>query len=116
MESEQLKTLVTDSLEELKAVDLTVLDVADVSGFTDFMVIASGTSSRHLKALADNLLRRCRNAGVRPLGVEGERAAEWILVDLGDVVTHIMLPHIRDFYNLEKLWRLVERDQSAQYG
>ena len=116
MESEQLKSLVTDALSELKAVDVAVIDVAEVSGFTDYMVIAGGTSSRHVKALADNLVRCCRNAGIRPLGVEGERVAEWILIDLGDVVVHIMLPEIRDFYNLEKLWRLVERDDSAQYG
>ena len=116
MQSEQLKNLVTDALQELKAVEVTVLDVAEMSGFTDFMIIAGGTSTRHVKSLADNLLRRCRSAGIRPLGVEGERAAEWILLDLGDVVTHIMLPEIRDFYNLEKLWRLVERDENAQYG
>ncbi len=116
MKSDQLKGLVTDALSELKAVDVVVIDVAEVSGFTDFMVIAGGTSSRHVKALADNLVRRCREAGVRPMGVEGERAAEWILIDLGDVVVHIMLPEIRDFYNLEKLWRLVERDDKARYG
>ncbi len=92
MKSDQLKSLATDALSELKAVDVVVIDVAEVSGFTDFMVIAGGTSSRHVKALADNLVRRCREAGVRPLGVEGERAAEWILIDLGDVVVHIMLP------------------------
>lgn len=116
MHSEQLKSLVIDALNELKAVDVTALDVGELSGFTDYMVIAGGTSSRHVKSLADNLLRRCRKAGVRPLGVEGERAAEWILVDLGDVVIHIMLPEVRDFYNLEKLWRMVERDDQAQYG
>ena len=116
MKSDQLKGLVTDALSELKAVDVVVIDVVEVSGFTDFMVVAGGTSSRHVKALADNLVRRCREAGVRPMGVEGERAAEWILIDLGDVVVHIMLPDIRDFYNLEKLWRLVERDDKARYG
>lgn len=116
MESEQLKSLVTDAFNELKAVEVAVIDVAEVSGFTDFMVIAGGTSTRHVKSLAENLIRRCRSAGVRPRGVEGERAAEWILVDLGDVVAHIMLPDVRDFYNLEKLWRLVERDDGARYG
>jgi ribosome-associated protein len=116
MESEQLKSLVTDALKELKAADVAVIDVAEVSGFTDYMVIASGTSTRHVKSLAENLIRRCRSAGVRPLGVEGEGVAEWILVDLGDVVAHIMLPEVRDFYNLEKLWRLVERSDGAQVG
>jgi len=108
MQATELKALVLDALDQLKAVDVVVLDVAQHSGFTDFMVVATGTSNRQVKALADNLVRRCREHGVRPLGVEGEQAAEWVLVDLGDVVVHIMQPQIRAFYNLEKLWSLAE--------
>jgi ribosome-associated protein len=104
MQLETLKSLVITALEELKAVDLKVLDVRGIAGFTDLMVIASGTSDRHVKALADKLVEKCKQAGVRPLGIEGEREGEWVLVDIGDVVVHIMKPDTRDFYNLEKLW------------
>ncbi|NJN45256.1 MAG: ribosome silencing factor [Candidatus Competibacteraceae bacterium] len=112
MQLEALKSLVVTALEELKAVDLKVLDVRNIAGFTDLMVIASGTSDRHVKALADKLVEKCKQAGVRPLGVEGEREAEWVLVDIGDVVVHIMKPDIRDFYNLEKLWSVGETKRS----
>ncbi len=103
-ETERIRRVVVAALEERKAVDLRVLDVRGLTSVTDLMVIASGTSDRHVKALADNVLERTREAGVRPLGVEGERAAEWVLVDLGDVVVHLMLPRVREFYQLEKLW------------
>ncbi len=111
MQSKQLKKVVIGALQELKGVDLLTLDVADVSGFTDHMIIVTGTSNRHLRSLADNLVRASRAAGVRPIGVEGEEAAEWILVDLGDVVVHLMLADTRRFYNLEKLWDLGEHPQ-----
>lgn len=104
MRSEQLKDTVVAALEEIKAKDVVVLDVRGLTSITDFMIIASGTSSRQVKALADNVLEKAKAAGHRPLGVEGEREAEWILVDLADVVVHVMLPSIRDFYQLEKLW------------
>lgn len=104
MELEELKAIVVAALEELKAVDLKVLDVRRIASFTDLMIIASGTSSRHVRALADKVIERCKAAGLRPLGLEGEREAEWILVDLGDIVVHVMSPAMRDYYNLEKLW------------
>jgi ribosome-associated protein len=104
MQPDELRSLVLEALDELKGVDIVSLDVGDVSGFTDHMVIASGTSTRHVKSLADNVIKRCREAGVRPLGTEGETPGEWILVDLGDVVLHVMLPDTRAFYNIEKLW------------
>jgi ribosome-associated protein len=101
---EALEKIVVDALDDLKAQDVHVIDVRGKTSVTDVMVIASGTSNRHVKALADNVIEEARKHGVRPLGVEGEDAAEWILVDLGDVVVHVMLPRVRDFYNLEKLW------------
>ena len=109
MQLEALRKIVVDALEELKAQDLTVLDMRGIASFTDLMVVASGTSTRQVKALADKVIEKCRLAGVRPLGVEGEREAEWVLVDLGDIVVHVMLPQTRDFYNLEKLWAVDHR-------
>lgn len=104
MQAKQLENLVMDALNEMKAVDVRTLDVHDRSSFTDLMVIASGTSNRHVRSLADNVVKRAKEQGVTPLGMEGEREGEWILVDLGDVVVHVMQPQVRDFYNLEKLW------------
>lgn len=113
MELEELKAIVVAALEELKAVDLKVLDVRRIASFTDLMIIASGTSSRHVRALADKVIERCKAAGVRPLGLEGERDAEWILVDLGDIVVHVMSPAMRDYYNLEKLWSVGDQPSSS---
>lgn len=101
---EQLLEIVLKALDDLKAVDVKVLDVRDQTSITDIMVIASGTSSRHVRALADSVARKAKDAGFRPLGVEGEQGAEWVLIDLGDVVAHVMLPETREFYALEKLW------------
>ena len=115
MQLDELKKTIVDALEELKVQNLKVLDVHEISGFTDLMVIGSGTSSRHVKALADKVVEKCKQAGVRPLGVEGEREAQWILIDLGDAVVHVMNPETREFYNLEKLWSVRETrtDRSA---
>src|SRR5690606_34769212 len=100
----ELRSLVQNALEDLKAVELKVLDVRDLTSVTDLMVIVTGTSNRHVKALSDNLREKTAAAGVKPLGIEGVRESEWILMDYGDIVVHIMLPHIRATYNLEKLW------------
>ena len=102
--TDELATVVTAALEELKARDVRVLEVGSLTSIMDTMIVASGTSDRHVKALADKVVQAAKAAGSPPLGVEGESQGEWVLVDLGDVVLHIMLPQVRDLYQLEKLW------------
>jgi ribosome-associated protein len=104
MESEPLKELVIEALDDLKAVNTVSLDVTDLTDVMDYMVVASGTSNRHVKSLADNVCMEAKKQGMRPIGVEGQDAGEWVLVDFGDVVVHLMLPATRDFYDLERLW------------
>ncbi len=104
MNSKQLCDLTVDALEDIKAIDVRVLDVTGRSSVTDIMVIATGNTTRQVKSLSNNVLKETKEKGIRPIGVEGEQSADWILIDLGDVVVHIMTPDIRDFYNLEKLW------------
>ena len=104
MKSEALKDLVVAALEDLKAVNIRVLNVSSMTGVTDFMIVAGGTSSRHVRSLVDAVAVSVKQHGVTPLGIEGEQHAQWGLVDLGDVVVHVMLPEVRDFYQLEKLW------------
>ncbi len=101
---EKLLQTVHAALEELKARDATEIDVRGKSSVCDYMVVASGTSTRHVKSIADEVVKFAKKLDVMPLGVEGEREAEWVLVDLGDVVVHVMLPRIREFYALERLW------------
>ncbi len=97
--------VVQNALLDVKAKDIIQFDVSTISSVSDAIIIASGTSTRHVKALADNVAEEARKAGFRPIGVEGERDAEWILIDLGIVVVHVMLPTTRKFYDLESLWR-----------
>ncbi|MCC5856766.1 MAG: ribosome silencing factor [Ectothiorhodospiraceae bacterium] len=104
MSLDQLQTLVLDALEEIKAVEPVVLDVRGKTGITDLMVVVSGTSNRHVKAIADTVVEHVKQQGLRPMGVEGEEAADWILVDLGDAVVHVMLPRVRELYRLERIW------------
>ncbi len=106
MNSDQLSTLVVDALEDVKAQDITVLDVRDMTQVTDYMIVASGTSNRHVKALIENVSEKAKAAGHRPIGIEGEDGGEWVLLDLQDALVHVMLPKVREFYNLEKLWSL----------
>ncbi|MEE9265909.1 MAG: ribosome silencing factor [Gammaproteobacteria bacterium] len=104
MQSNRLRQLAVDALEDLKAVDIVELDVRKLSDFTDYMIIANGRSARQVAALAENVVMKAKQAGEAPLGVEGLRGSEWVLVDLGDVVVHVMQPDVREFYQLEKLW------------
>ncbi len=106
MNSEQLCDLVVDALEDVKATDIVKLDVRELTTVTDYMIVASGTSNRHVKALADAVADKAREAGHRPAGIEGEDGSEWVLLDLQDTLVHVMLPRVREFYNLEKLWSL----------
>ncbi len=102
--TDELQQLVISSLEDYKAVDILVVDVSGKNPLTERMVIASGNSTRHVKSMAENLIVSAKAKGNRPLGVEGAGEGEWVLVDLNDVIIHLMLPRTRAFYNLEKLW------------
>jgi ribosome-associated protein len=115
---EKLLDSVRAAVAELKAKDVVEIDVRGKSSVTDFMVIASGTSSRHVKSIADEVVRFAKRLDVMPLGVEGEQEAEWVLVDLGDVVVHVMLPRIREFYALERLWTVGDQPPEGidEYG
>jgi len=106
MNSEQLCELVIEALEAVKAKDIVKLDVRELTTVTDYMIVASGTSNRHVRALADAVADKSREAGHRPTGIEGEDGSEWVLLDLQDALVHVMLPRVREFYNLEKLWSL----------
>ncbi|MCJ7815059.1 MAG: ribosome silencing factor [Xanthomonadales bacterium] len=111
--SNQLTDLVISSLEDLKAIDIQQVDVSGQSPLTDRFVIASGTSTRHVKSMAEKLVLKAKAAGCKPLGVEGEREGEWVLVDLNDVIVHLMLPQTRAFYNLEKLWEASSQQRGS---
>lgn len=104
MRSKQLLALAEHALAELKARDIKVLDVRQLTSVADYMVVASGTSDRHVKSIADRIVQKASAAGCPPLGVEGMGSGEWVLVDLADVVVHIMQPKTREFYKLEGLW------------
>ena len=99
-----LLSTVRDALAELKGKDVVEIDVRGKSSVADYMVVVSGTSTRHVKSIADEVVKFAKRLDLMPLGVEGEREAEWILVDLGDVIVHVMLPRVREFYALERLW------------
>ena len=113
MNSEELADLAVDALEEIKGLDIIKLDVSDMTTVTDWMIVASGTSGRHVKALVDNVAEKAKAAGHRPSGIEGESGGEWVLLDLQDVLVHVMLPRIREFYNLEKLWSITPSGDAA---
>ena len=111
-----LADFVVRALDDIKAQNVLRLDVRHLTPMTDAMIIASGRSDRHVRAIAQTLVERCQDAGFEPLGIEGADAGEWVLVDLGDVVVHIMLPKVRDFYSLEKLWDIAPRRSRSELG
>ncbi|MCK5394354.1 MAG: ribosome silencing factor [Gammaproteobacteria bacterium] len=106
MTIDELKQLAINALEDVKAEDITVLDVKGKTTVTDWLVIATGSSSRHVKSMANNVAVEAKNAGKPPLGVEGENEGEWVLVDLGDIIVHVMQRQVRDYYDLESLWSI----------
>ena len=103
---EKICAIIVSALEDLKAHNIQVLDVTSLTSITDIMIIASGRSNRQVKALSDKVQEKVKQAGIQVRGVEGEQDAEWILVDVGDVIVHIMQPATRTYYQLEKLWNI----------
>lgn len=110
---EKLRAQVVEGLDRIKARDVREIDVRGRASFADLLLIASGTSTTHVKAIADEVIKHAKKVGTMPLGVEGVREAEWVLVDLGDIVVHVMLPRVRDFYALERLWTVGAEDNPA---
>ena len=103
---EALKHLVVDALDDIKGIEIVTLDVEGQTDIADFMVVASGTTNRQVKALTDSVVVKAKAAGYTVNGVEGDDNAEWVLIDLGDVICHVMLPKVREFYDLERLWSI----------
>ena len=112
MQNEQLVKLVTAALEEVKAKDIVTIDVRGKTSITDFMIIASGGSARQVKALAENVIDKAKENGVRPVGSEGLDGGEWALIDLNDVVVHVMQVETREHYDLERLWQGAEQNRA----
>lgn len=111
MNVDEVRTLVRKALEDLKAEDIVELDVKGKTSVADVIFVASGNSGRHVKSIANNVVMEAKHAGNQPLGVEGEADAEWVLVDLGDVVVHVMQKQAREFYDLEGLWKVTAHDR-----
>ena len=112
--SPSLKTVVTDALADMKALEVKVLDVRGLTDVADFMVIASGTSDRHVRSVAQRVVERTKEAGFRPHGVEGQQDSDWVLIDLNEMIVHVMLPRVREFYGLEKLWDMTVTKRAAR--
>lgn len=116
MNLEELKTLAINAIEDLKAFDVNIIDVKGRSSITDVLVFASGRSDRQVKSIANNVVQEAKKAGVQPLGVEGLNAGDWVLVDLGDIVVHVMLPQVRDYYGIERIWEVDDANADSDEG
>ncbi len=116
MHSEQLSELVSKTLDDNKAIDIKVIDVRELTDVMDWMIVCSATSSIHSKSMANKVLRAARAEGVKAFGVEGEDDGDWVLIDLNDVVVHIMMPSVREFYSIEKLWNMTEDARKKSTG
>jgi len=114
MQAEELLALVTQELDDRKAENIVAVDVIGRSSFTDYMVVATGTSSRHIKALCNYVSLALKEQGIYPKGVEGGQDSEWVLVDLGDIVLHVMTAQTREFYQLEKLWTVESTEEEYE--
>jgi len=110
---EKIKLAVVDAIEDIKGFDISVMDVREMTSLASYMIVASASSSRQTKAIANNVLEKLKELGVQSRGTEGEREGEWVLVDLGDIIVHIMLPTTRAYYNLEQLWGAAEDTRSV---
>lgn len=102
----ELKDLVIRALEDVKGQEIVCMDVSELTDITDFMVVVSGSTNRQVKALVNNVVEDARKTGVKPIGVEGQEQGDWVLVDLADVIVHVMLPKVRQYYDLERLWSM----------
>jgi ribosome-associated protein len=109
-----LKTVVIDALADMKALEVKLLDVRGLTDIADIMVIASGTSDRHVRSVAQRVVEKAKEAGFRPHGVEGEQDGDWVLIDLSEIIVHVMLPRVREFYGLEKLWDMTIAKRAAR--
>ena len=109
-----LKSVVIDALADMKALEVKVLDVRGLTDIADFMVIASGTSDRHVHAVAQRVVEKTKQAGFQPHGVEGQQDSDWVLIDLHELIVHVMLPRVREFYGLEKLWDMTAAKRAAR--
>jgi ribosome silencing factor RsfS/YbeB/iojap len=109
-----LKTVVINALDDMKALEIKVLDVRGLTDIADWMVIASGTSDRHVRSVAQRVVERTKEAGFRPHGVEGQQDGDWVLIDLNEMIVHVMLPRVREFYGLEKLWDMTATKRAAR--
>ncbi|MDR9406819.1 MAG: ribosome silencing factor [Spiribacter sp.] len=105
-----LRDYVAEALDDMKAVDPRILDVQGRTAITDYMAFASGNSRRHVRSIAEAVIDKAREAGLKPMGIEGLQGSEWVLVDLGDVVVHVMLEDVREFYRLERIWSFDEAE------
>ena len=114
MKPEDLKREIISALEDVKGRDIESLDIREITDIADYMIIASGTSSRHVSALAGKVIEKLRESGIKPLGTEGLDTGEWVLIDYGDVIIHVMHPQARDFYALEKLWQGAENSRQSR--
>ena len=109
-----VRSVVIAALDDMKAIEVKVLDVRGLTDIADTMIIASGSSDRHVRSIAERVIERVKMAGIRPLGLEGQREGEWILVDLNDVIVHVMLPRVRALYGLEHLWEATKTHASRR--
>jgi len=112
----RLKEVIVDALDDIKAIDVRSLDVRELTSVVDYMVIATGTSTRQVKALADNVIVEAKKSGFNPLSSEGQNSADWILIDFGDISVHVMLPDARELYDLERLWHHSAELRSSNKG
>ena len=116
MPNVKLRDVVIEALEDKKGMDIQCLDVLNQTDITDYMVVASGSSNRQVKALANNVIDQARAIEVKPYGIEGMEQGEWVLIDLVDVVVHLMLPKVREFYDLERLWSMTPNKEKEDIG